>query len=44
METEMDSGMIGSGMEDIKFDVNGRRRSPEGKKGVDLKKVTYALT
>jgi len=36
--------MIGSGMDDIKFDVNGRGWSPEGKKGVDSKKVTYVLT
>ena len=40
---EMDSRMTGSDMEDIKSDVNGRGRSPEGKKGVDSKKITSAL-
>ena len=38
----MDSGM--TSIEDIKFEVNRQGWSPEGKKGVDSKKVTYALT
>ena len=44
VETKMNSGMTGSGMEDIRSDVNEEEWFPEGKNGVDSKKVTSTLT